>query len=1040
MDHSFSNLYQRTAIIGKALETRWFHHDNDPVTRMPFLRRSLNYPRCDREHEHERDVSGDSDGDGEQIQQNFKLGHSKRRRRNRLQSSPGCLESSGLSGLPIEKTKGGTVTGSPSPSKDTQTRTLNIDILQTVKIQSNPKLSKHLQLHPSSILKLTKRFPPYIPYQDNQWIKPHPPSTALQLLQNKVQNSRNFTKINQSAILHIWDELEDKGKFWVEEATWDYRRYRYQKALFDNAKYEARKGSAVFSYFYYDDFGQMRVQLEQRNDRRCPFCWFDGVDDYGLMMHCKTVHEDDFLFEDVLNCDDQHQHQREGSRRKIRFDAGVDGDNNLHVTVKSLRHPHSHAHRGRQGNHNHTALRLPRTTGCARGNITVTDKENNFQFLRCVPVHNNSDGDSDGNKRYVDDPLRIIPLVQMPNKITCLLDSKTRKRKIKQLDQQAHYNTQIQEFAKKQFIADDKAPIRQYYHSKTMQPMAAGEWDEDSDEEADDSWSKFLSEVVLRELGDVSPREKTYMNLWNRFMESHTVVADTMLPDKCEDFLGQFHGVLIEKDLRHHFLLHLLNLWDNQLISSNRIMMLMKSYEKYETYVKTTTNSLAVSKSNSRYRDEDHGNGKYDFGGGNESNLIAFADDGVRRTIECDSGQIAEANSFDLNNPKNIEMGNTKNDADKSSSSSRKQPDAGGSGVFTELQPQSANTALYNDQKKDLNSSEEVSQIEVLSGLEGKSRNQLGKPESNDSKAVELKATETQDINSYSLEESANGNTPNKTKLNETQFTSIPRVLYAIGQRAIAIMMNEKEDNEDSDAAATISSKKDSPDQKLSENVAKTNSRDLAASNDTFESSTPKKPGCTPETASGVLAESSNLRNTSQVSSIAGATDRSLSSENVSGENSCESSPSKSQSEKALVMIGNESSESSGGSYDFIAESPAGDYKKVDSMPATDNIESGDSQNAALLSISNRVDNTIAGNVLLTPTQPVHDVTTNNVVQQQQQSLLAQQQMQTQLQVFQKQQRLGQLSHQSNEMWHRNVFTAATQGKGQQVRSMQYHF
>ena len=53
--HSFSNLYERPAILGKALELRWFHHDRhddptmankdkdktDHVTRMPFLRRTL---------------------------------------------------------------------------------------------------------------------------------------------------------------------------------------------------------------------------------------------------------------------------------------------------------------------------------------------------------------------------------------------------------------------------------------------------------------------------------------------------------------------------------------------------------------------------------------------------------------------------------------------------------------------------------------------------------------------------------------------------------------------------------------------------------------------------------------------------------------------------------------------------------------------------------------------------------------------------------------------------------------------------------------
>jgi hypothetical protein len=161
-----------------------------------------------------------------------------------------------------------------------------------------------------------------------------------------------------------------------------------------------------------------------------------------------------------------------------------------------------------------------------------------------------------------------------------MLDSKTRKKKFKQLEQQLRLgDDRIHPQAPSQYVTDATLPIRQYFHSKTMQPMTIGEWDIDSDDEADEEWAHILSDCALKELGDVSPKEKIFMNKWNRFMTNHSVIADDIVAQKCTEFLIKFHKFLFDNDLRDQFLLHLLNLWDNRLIPSFKIIELMRHYD-----------------------------------------------------------------------------------------------------------------------------------------------------------------------------------------------------------------------------------------------------------------------------------------------------------------------------------------------------------------------------------------------------------------------------------------------------------------------------
>mmetsp|Transcript_6022 Transcript_6022/g.8787 ORF Transcript_6022/g.8787 Transcript_6022/m.8787 type:complete len:80 (+) Transcript_6022:558-797(+) len=78
------------------------------------------------------------------------------------------------------------------------------------------------------------------------------------------------------------------------------------------------------------------------------------------------------------------------------------------------------------------------------------------------------------------------------------------------------------------------------------------------------------------------------MKLWNRFIKCHTVIPDSVIPEKCMDFIELFATELIENDLRSQFLLHLFNLWDHQLVSSEHILKSLRLYDE----VKKSSNGV----------------------------------------------------------------------------------------------------------------------------------------------------------------------------------------------------------------------------------------------------------------------------------------------------------------------------------------------------------------------------------------------------------------------------------------------------------------
>lgn len=118
------------------------------------------------------------------------------------------------------------------------------------------------------------------------------------------------------------------------------------------------------------------------------------------------------------------------------------------------------------------------------------------------------------------------------------------------------------------------APLlqRQYFHSRTGAVVLDHEKDYDSDDDVDETWITKQSERLLDEFEDVSLEEKEFMKKWNRHVKEFKILADFMVASSCRMFARKHGKWLLDHGLRHNFLLHLLNLWDNSLLNSRAII------------------------------------------------------------------------------------------------------------------------------------------------------------------------------------------------------------------------------------------------------------------------------------------------------------------------------------------------------------------------------------------------------------------------------------------------------------------------------------
>mmetsp|Transcript_31207 Transcript_31207/g.45689 ORF Transcript_31207/g.45689 Transcript_31207/m.45689 type:complete len:274 (+) Transcript_31207:103-924(+) len=172
-------------------------------------------------------------------------------------------------------------------------------------------------------------------------------------------------------------------------------------------------------------------------------------------------------------------------------------------------------------------------------------------------------------------PLPPIPMVIRPLHRTLTLDPAVRKKKAQLLESQQVPIEVITPYLPPNGVT----PCRQYYHSKTNLPMLEGDWEVDSDDESDDVWYHRMGDELMEDFDDVSAKEKILIKLWNKFIKSHTTTSDRSIPSKCKTFIASHLQQLVTDDLRQNLLLHLYNLWDSGLISSNCILSCMELYD-----------------------------------------------------------------------------------------------------------------------------------------------------------------------------------------------------------------------------------------------------------------------------------------------------------------------------------------------------------------------------------------------------------------------------------------------------------------------------
>ena len=312
-----------------------------------------------------------------------------------------------------------------------------------------------------------------------------------------------------------------------------------------------------FHYTYVNQKNHPSTVVEKRLDRKCPFCSYQGKSDEDLLGHCGIWHG-------VLT----DYYQWRGLECGLSFQAVLDEESHLHIVVKSL--------------------------SCGFDNELDSIDEFTFVQTECIQMLCSRNS--------------LIPFLLRSHKNVAAMDPTARNRRLLALQSNDAPADVIS-----RYLPTDEAPIRQYFHSRTNLPLE--DWNNiDSDDEPDEEWLHKMSSDLIGEFEDITYLEKNFMQMWNRFIKCHVVIADREIPAKCQEFIHNHIQDLkdgkvatswclsftssanvahfvhplqccviiynIKGGMRNNLLLHLMNLWDSGVISSNRILSCMQQYDK----------------------------------------------------------------------------------------------------------------------------------------------------------------------------------------------------------------------------------------------------------------------------------------------------------------------------------------------------------------------------------------------------------------------------------------------------------------------------
>ncbi|KAL7534318.1 hypothetical protein ACHAWF_004793 [Thalassiosira exigua] len=303
-------------------------------------------------------------------------------------------------------------------------------------------------------------------------------------------------------------------------------------------KGKQRYPPGYFHYLYMQPNGVLASFVEDIKGRMCPFCNFDGGDSSGLVQHLERYHGTLRENNNAGTAEVVEGHVGANSY----FEAVLGEEGQLHVIVRGF----------------------PTSLDPSPPPIRP-----DFVFVRPRL--------SSKNRRKENQS--AIPFIERKHHKAESLDAATRNKRLLALQASDAPASAISAY-----LPGDAVPIRQYFHARTNLPMTRGEWSEDSDGGEDDEWLHEMSSELLDEFEDVSDREKKFMKLWNRFIRCNHVIADRDVPRKCHEFISKHQKELHEGGLRLNLLLHLFNLWDSCVISSNGILSCMAMYDQAESY------------------------------------------------------------------------------------------------------------------------------------------------------------------------------------------------------------------------------------------------------------------------------------------------------------------------------------------------------------------------------------------------------------------------------------------------------------------------
>jgi hypothetical protein len=157
--------------------------------------------------------------------------------------------------------------------------------------------------------------------------------------------------------------------------------------------------------------------------------------------------------------------------------------------------------------------------------------------------------------------------------------------------------------------------------------------------------NEYKDDEVLKE-------EKVFFIMWNRFVHSNTALADSHIPKLCANFVSKYRDEIIRQHLRDQLLLHLMNMWDNQLLSWKMIIDLMYFFDYG---VPKRSDNADIDDSQDASMSDDSSHRLVDIGEENE-NVVRSNGDRKRTLLLEENNNNGLENQIEKNNDNNLSM------------------------------------------------------------------------------------------------------------------------------------------------------------------------------------------------------------------------------------------------------------------------------------------------------------------------------------------------------------------------------------------------